>query len=512
MMKSTKPETRLLESPAPDQVTEDAGVVETPVPKSPVDIAVNRVLQDFDLVYSQDKKVYAVDRTTRNPTTYRVGSLGFASVIRQRVYLNTPGLALKDEQLSDAQGHVAALAELKGELASIWLRVAKTERGLEIDIGDDSHARISIEPGRVAILTEGSQTLFERNPNFLPFVMPAEVGDIRKLLQYLNLTEREQWLVIAWITYTLAHPKIPSSNYVFLVLRGERGSGKSTMSSITLGSLVGPSVIGVQAFPGSAVDLAIAVQNSHVVFYDNLRKLTPFQADNLCRCATGASLSTRLFYTNGGEYTHTMHGVTVLNGIHPFIDQADLAQRCLALTLQPLSANDRTTERQLQDNFQQDLPAIFRGVLDLIADILTHLPDVTATYPERMLEFVHWLAAMEKALGLPEGQLQRSYSDNLIGAMQDTLQDNPLADAVMQFAQKPGQVSWTGTPTELLVKLGEYVPAQIIPTVEWPQNEVSMSRRLNQLKSQLSGAGVEVVVGRRSRLRQISVTYTGKSS
>lgn len=155
---------------------------------------------------------------------------------------------------------------------------------------------------------------------------------------------------------------------------------------------------------------------------------------------------------------------------------------------------------------------IFRGVLDLIASILTHLPDVTAMYPERMLEFVHWLAAMEKGLDLPEGQLQKSYSDSLIGAMQDSLQDNALADAVMQFAQQSGQTSWTGTPADLLLKLGQFVPAQIIPTVEWPQNEISLSKRLKQLKSQLSGAGVEVVIGKRSKKRQISVTYTGKSS
>ena len=122
------------------------------------------------------------------------------------------------------------------------------------------------------------------------------------------------------------------------------------------------------------------------------------------------------------------------------------------------------------------------------------------------------MAAMEKALDVPEGELQKSYSDNLIGAMQDTLQDNPLADAVMQFAQRPGQASWTGTPTDLLVQLGQYVPAQILPTVEWPQNVISLSRRLKLLKSQLSGAGVDVVVGKRSRQRQISVTYTGKSS
>ena len=511
-MKSTEPETRPLALPAPDQVAEDAGVVETPARKSPVDIAVNLIMQDFDLVYRQDETTYAVDRTTRNPTVYRIGSSGFMSVIQQRAYLKRPGLVLREEHLQHAMGQVSSLAKLKGDVASIWQRVAKTRRGIEIDIGDETQARISVEPGKVAVLTEGSQTLFERNPNFLPFVMPAEEGELNKLLQYLNLTEAEKLLLIAWVSYTLAHPKIPTSNYVFLVLRGDRGSGKSTMSNITLGSLVGPSVTGVQAFPGNAVDLAIAVQNSHVVFYDNLRKLTPTQADNLCRCATGASLSTRMLYTNGGQFIHTLHGALVLNGIHPFIDQADLAQRCLTLTLQTLSASDRTTEQQLRTNFQQDLPVIFRGLLDLIAEILKYLPHVNAMYPERMLEFCNWLAAMEKALDITEGELQRAYSDNLIGAMQDTLQDNPLADAAIQFAQQQGQKSWSGTPRDLLLALGQLVPTQIITTAEWPQNEISLSRRLNQLKSQLSGAGVEVIVGRRSKRRQISVTYTGRSS
>jgi hypothetical protein len=510
MMKSTKPETGPLALPAPDKATKDAAAVNIPIAKSPVDIAVNRVLQDFDLVYSRNKKAYAVDRTTANPTTYRIDSRGFSSVIRQRVYLSNPEVVLKQDQLNDATGQVAALTELKGKLASVWLRVAKTEHGIELDIGDDTQARIAVEPDKVTILYQGSQTLFERNPNFLPFAMPAAQCDIKKLRQYLNLTEEEQWLVIAWITYTLKHPKIPSSNYVSLVLRGAQGDGKSTMCNVTLGSLVGPSVTGVQAFPGSQVDLAIAVQNSHVVFYDNLRKLTPAQADNVSRCCTSAALSTREYYTNGGEYTHTLHGAVVLNGIHGFIDQADLFQRCLTLTLQPLAAGDRATEHQLRADFQNDLPVIFRGVLDLTASILKYLPNVTAKYPERMLEFVHWLAAMEKAMKLPEGQLQKSYSNNLIRAIRDSLEDDPLADAVIQFAQQ--QNTWTGTPGDLLLKLGQFVPALIIPTVAWPQNEIALSKRLKKQKSLLSGAGVDIVLGKRSKRRQISITNIGQSS
>jgi hypothetical protein len=219
-----------------------------------------------------------------------------------------------------------------------------------------------------------------------------------------------------------------------------------------------------------------------------------------------------MFYTNGQEYTLSLHGGIVLNGIHPFIDQADLAQRCLTLTLQSLDPANRATEKQLREKFQQDLPVIFRGILDLIAAILMHLPTVTAKHPERMLEFVLWLAAMEKAMGLPEGQLQLSYSNNLIGAMADSLQDNPLAEAVLQFAQQHTQRPWSGTPADLLLKIGAFVPREIITTSAWPQNEVSLSLRLKKLKPQLSGAGVDVVIGRRSKARQVSVQYTGRSS
>jgi hypothetical protein len=119
---------------------------------------------------------------------------------------------------------------------------------------------------------------------------------------------------------------------------------------------------------------------------------------------------------------------------------------------------------------------------------------------------------MEKAMGSPEGQLQKAYSDNLVGAMADSLQDNPLADAVMQFAQQHVQQPWTGTPADLLLRLGQFVPREMITTNAWPQNEISLSLRLRKLKSQLSGAGVDVTIGRRAKVRQITVCHTGKSS
>jgi hypothetical protein len=50
--------------------------------------------------------------------------------------------------------------------------------------------------------------------------MPAQVGDLDLLNKYLNLHPAQAVLFIAWISYTLAHPKLPASKFVILVLQG----------------------------------------------------------------------------------------------------------------------------------------------------------------------------------------------------------------------------------------------------------------------------------------------------
>jgi hypothetical protein len=470
------------------------------------------VLDRYSLVFSRDKKGYVIDNTFGNPQTLRVGSPGLYSAIRKLAYVKDRSLLLTTDDLDEIMSQLEALCELTGEQDEVSSRVAQIDNGIEIDVADDAQTRIVVRPGKVQVITKGSTTKFCRSSNFLPYPIPAEKGDLNRLLPYLNLMELDCWLLIAWICYTLAHAKVPTTKYVFLVLRGDRGGGKTVMCEIILSALVGPSTIGVQTFPGSPQDLAIAAQNAHVLFYDNMRKLSPVMSDTLCIASTSGSFSTRKLYSDDQLHASYLHCAMVLNGIHAFVDQDDLAQRCMALALQPIPPANRMSEKELSSRFEQDLPVIFRGILDLIAGILTHLPTIEPMYPERMLDFVLWLAAMEKALGLPEGELQRCYSDNLIGAVRDSLQDNPLAAALMDLSQQHKQQAWVGTPTELLLRLGQIAGPQVITTHAWPQSEISLSLRLKKLISPLRGAGVDVVVGRRGRTRQITVLYTGRSS
>jgi len=40
----------------------------------------------------------------------------------------------------------------------VWYRVAQSQNGIELDIGDKDHTRIRVTPGNVNIITEGSET------------------------------------------------------------------------------------------------------------------------------------------------------------------------------------------------------------------------------------------------------------------------------------------------------------------------------------------------------------------
>ena len=278
-------------------------------------------------------------------------------------------------------------------------------------------------------------------------VMPSPKGDLELLKKYVNLSGVDFILFIAWLSYTLAHPKLSTSKYVILVLQGDGGTGKSFICQFVIIILLDPSRVGVQVFPGNAKDLTIAGQHAHVLCYDNMRGLRHNMSDILCMASTGGAISNRALYSDGDQHVHHLHVPLVLNGIHSFINQSDLAQRCLCIRTRAMPESQRKSEAAMARELEADLPVIFRGLLDLIAAVFKHLPDVEVTNPERMLDFVRWLAAMEKAHGIPAGIYQAEYSNVLHEAQLDSLMENFLASAIIEFTNdriKNGE--WTGTP------------------------------------------------------------------
>jgi hypothetical protein len=449
---------------------------------------------EFDVFCGSDGNAYL--KIPGQTTVYRLGGKPANHFLR--VCATERGIRLKHNDLRDINEELTAHAEISGDVRHVWFRVAQVPGGIEIDNGDSSDTRTRVTADKVEKIENGSETLFFRPPTMRPLPKPAETGDLRLLDKYLNLDPASIVLLKGWISYTLAHAKVSTTSFPILVLNGDQGSGKTFLCRI-IQALIDPSVVGVQTFPQNVKDLGIAAEHSHALFYDNLRNIRPSMSDKLCTAATGGATTTRQLYTNTEQSVLWLHVALVLNGIHAFLDQPDLAERALPMTLQPIDENKRRSESEITQDFETDLPAIFRGILDIISKILKYLPTIEITNPERMIDFSRWLAAMEKVDGVPPGVYQAAYSGALSGAMLDGLQENPLAGAVLSFVAEDVSDFWSGTPTDLLEKLNLRCGRRVQYSRDWPQNVIALSKRLRLLQPALKRQKIDVELGRRHK-------------
>jgi len=408
--------------------------------------------------------------------------------------------------VNDALGADALLANQR---VHVWHRCAQKADGtVVIALYDDANTQVWITPGSARIVTSRSDVLFVPSANSKALPLPLLGGDYRLLKKYLNLDPFQFVLVVGYITYVIAHAKLEGNAFPVLAVFGGQGSGKGVVSKIVL-LIIDPSNVGVQKLPANATDFAVAAEAQHAIAFDNLRHLNTQTSDILCMLATGGSITSRKLYTNGEPSVMFLQCAVVLNGIHPYLQEPDLAQRSIMLHLKPLLESARQSEREMMQDFYADLPSILGGLYDLIAKILMHLPNAEVTHPQRMLDFVKWLAAMELAHGAPAGAYQMVYSDMVNEGQLESIRDDILGYAVLEFSLGLKEKEWSGTPQELLDALQDYVKfGSARASRGLPETPIALSKRLAGMCAALASQGISVEFSR-GKTRQINVQVKG---
>lgn len=414
------------------------------------------------------------------------------------------GVMLRKAEVADIKYYLEGCTAKAGMVKDIWYRVALIPDGVEVDLGDDKHTRIRITAGKVEVVSAGSVTLFYRTVATMPMAMPAEVGNISLLKNHVHMHAVPYRLLLAWISYTMATPKLAVSKFPILLLIGGEGSGKSALATLLI-RLIDPSRLGVQKLHSKPKDFAVAAQNSHVVALDNLRAISPDASDTLCMASTGGSVSSRQLYTDGDQSILNLHVAVILNGIHSLVNQPDLAQRMVPLYLQTIPEDQRRSDVEMAEALATDLPFIQQGLFELIAKILEQLPSAKVLSPTRMIDFSRWLAAMELVDGAPVGAYQDVYCEALMQGQLDSLQDSVLAAAILDFARDHMVSEWAGTPAELLIELNVHATAGTQRSRDWPANAIALSKRLLPLQTGLLTQGVAVQLTR-GKHRTITIT------
>ena len=246
----------------------------------------------------------------------------------------------------------------------------------------------------------------------------------------------------------------------------------------------------------------IAATNGHVVAFDNLSRLPGDLSDNLAVLATGGGFAVRQLYTNRDEEIFQAQRPIILNGIGQVATRGDLLDRAIVVTMPPIPEELRRDEATFWREFHRVRPRILGALLDAMSCGLRRLPAVHLKRKPRMADFAMWSVAVEPACPWTDGVFLDAYAGNRQGAVEATLDGDPVADVVRALAP------WSGTATALLAELNKRSPENVTKRKDWFSRPRQVSDALRRLAPALRRVGVDVTF-KKSGTRRIEIQPVG---
>jgi len=124
-----------------------------------------------------------------------------------------------------------------------------------------------------------------------------------------------------------------------------------------------------------------------------------------------------------------------------------------------------------------------------------------------MADFSLWVSACEEKLPWAEGDFLRAYNANRESTRTLALEADPLADVVVTFAKRLGEV-WVGTATQLLAELTTHGG---LDNIGWkcrrlPIRPNVLTNNLRRLAPDLRSIGIDVELTRKNNRRIIRIS------
>jgi len=416
--------------------------------------------------------------------TWPVRSDGFRGWLKKR-FADRTGKFPCPNALNNALGQLADIAMASQVEHPVFVRVGHHGGHQFLDLGDETWEAIEITPTGWTV-TPNPPVRFMRSKGIRPLLRPDKDGDIGQLRKYLNLQAESDWiLVVSWLFGAL----FSSGPYPILILLGERGSAKSEMSKL-LRMLIDPAEPCLRSFTADLHSLMISARNNHLIVFDNLSSLKRSDSDILCRLATGGGWTTRSLRRDIDETTFNVQRPAILNGITEFATQPDLQDRALTIRLHRIPDDKRRTVREIEEEFQKDLPRILGGLLNAISVALKNRGQLQLTSRPRMADFAELVAAAEAALPWKAGEFLAAYRKNLKESAETVLATNLIALAIDRHLRLEGTLQ--GTATGLMEALGGHLSDSELRTRDWPKSPEGFARRLQEITPLLRDTGVAV--------------------
>ena len=409
----------------------------------------------------------------------------------------------KAQAITDAVATLEGLAIFDGDEHAVHVRLAHFGEHVYLDLGNEQWEAVEITATGWRVVAF-PPVMFRRPPGLEALPYPVPGGTIAELRPFVNVDQDDGWVLLISYIVGLFSP----GPYPVLVLLGEMGSAKSTLSKVVR-RIIDPNTALLRRKPRSDHDLAIAANNGWVVTCDNLSSLPVWLSDAICTLATGGGFATRLLYSDTEEQLFDSMRPVVLNGIGDIAARSDLLDRALLLICPPIT--EKRPEREFWAAFELALPRILGAVLDAVVAAIAGVHDVVLDETPRMVDFAAWITAAEPALGLAPGSLLAAYLANRTATDQTALEASPIGHYLSRLGE------WSGTATELLARLNEMANEtdkitdadKIGPTRRqegWPKAANALSGKLHLLAPNLRRIGVDVSIAHTERGSKITIS------
>lgn len=484
----------------PEQGTEVAGLLldKAPSKSSTAQQLVALAMRDNRVLRGRDGATYAV-LTDGGPFAQALrGEDSFRRQLANRFYAET-GKVANSSALADSLLVLEGQAD-QTDPVEVYQRLAPIEGGVLLDLGRADQALVEVtSQGWTVRAGSSGDPLFKRACTMGPMPEPVRGGALRPLWRLLNVAEADRPLLQGWMVATFLAEAQP-----FLLLRGEQGTGKTTVAKMLL-TLLDPGPGQMAAPPRNERDWGVTANGRIALGLDNLSSIAPWMSDAFCRAVTGESMVGRALYTNDALSILRFRIALIITSIEPGALRGDLAERMLSIGLEPLG-DRRCGEQQILDEFEILLPALLGAVLDLVVVVLRNRPLVDPPrggWP-RMADFGTVLAALDREF---DSDTLTAYMSQVLESEVDAVIGDPLADAVtrlLRTAEDSIEVTAT-TLHRMLLNQEKEPPTEMRRGWRTPRE---MSTTLKHLAKGLRLNGVLVEHRKSGNNRLISMSFS----
>ena len=443
------------------------------------------ISDQWEHFHDEDRRAYGVINDDGVRQVWPVRSDGYRHKLSWE-YFKLTGKGHNRNAYLDARDTIEAKAINLGKNLKAYLRVARVGQTIYLDLCDEKWSVIEVTPKGWQILNR-SPVMFIRKAGMAPLPVPKGPGNISALAGLINFDGEAGHfeLLVSWMVGALRG----RGPFPILVLQGEQGTGKSTLSS-TLRRFIDPSTVPLRAPPRESRDLIVSAINNHLVCLDNLSGLNAELSDCLCRFATGGGLDMRKLFSDNDQVLIRIERPVLVNGIDEIASRPDLSERAVKLHLPVIQSDFRKTHAKIGEELYLKAPEIMGGILDALSTALANEPTTKLDRLPRMADFAVWASAAEPAMPWSSGAFMRSYTSMQLRAIEDGVDSSPVTSTLVEYLRsKAPEVHWSVTPTHLLGTLTNFSGIKA-KSRSWPQSPRALGNTLKRFAPSLRALGI----------------------